>query len=376
MKKVISALLLFIFTCVAAFLFIKNNNHLLILQIGPTMDPGFQAFHRGIKLAFNDTPAKKAKLQLILKDSQGNPEEAEKIARHAIVENQIFCFLGVGYDDTAERIGALAETQKIPLIAPFSGSDLLRGTKQYIFNIWASYLQEMDAIVKLGCQEGIKRWSIVYSDESYGHGVLKGLSFALNHFKLKNAGHFVINKETSLNDLFQNISLARPQAIVVAISDDELCDKFIASLRKKTEITDEIHDVTLAFVSKKKLEKVNQELLKPYFYSNVIMPSDGNSPLAKKFHMAKNKFCRKDDNECNRNYESHEFKGYLTGLLFVEGLNHIPNKSILTGETLSETLRDLEKSFHGFPLSFVNRYQGHLFVQNQGSDYVNVFFHK
>jgi ABC-type branched-subunit amino acid transport system substrate-binding protein len=67
----------------------------------------------------------------------------------------------------------IAEEKRVPLFAPFTGSDALR-TKhsRYVFNIKAGYGDELEAMVRQVGSIGINKLSVVYLNNGFGLGGL------------------------------------------------------------------------------------------------------------------------------------------------------------------------------------------------------------
>jgi ABC-type branched-subunit amino acid transport system substrate-binding protein len=80
----------------------------------------------------------------------------------------------------------LVEKQKIPLIAPLTGAQLLRQPHlPMVFNLRASYHMEIDRMVDYLVRSGRHRVAVVYQNDAFGQDGLKGSLKALRRHGLK-----------------------------------------------------------------------------------------------------------------------------------------------------------------------------------------------
>src|SRR5215813_4311012 len=67
-----------------------------------------------------------------------------------------------------ENTKKLVEEQKVPFLSPFTGADPMRVYNKYVYNMRASYADELEKIVEHFQSLGVKRFSIVYYDDVVG----------------------------------------------------------------------------------------------------------------------------------------------------------------------------------------------------------------
>lgn len=73
----------------------------------------------------------------------------------------------------------------IPFFAPFSGALSIRAKNtRNVFNIRASYADEVEQLVQHLTTVGIKRIAIVYQNNSFGKEVFSATQQAMVHYKL------------------------------------------------------------------------------------------------------------------------------------------------------------------------------------------------
>ncbi|MCM2253744.1 MAG: ABC transporter substrate-binding protein [Ramlibacter sp.] len=106
-----------------------------------------------------------------LDDAYDAKRAAENTIKLIEEENVLALFQ---YAGTPSSLAAMpiAEERRVPLIAPFTGSDALRKHSRYVFNIKAGYGDELEAMIKQVASIGLNKVAVVYLNNGFGKGGL------------------------------------------------------------------------------------------------------------------------------------------------------------------------------------------------------------
>jgi branched-chain amino acid transport system substrate-binding protein len=174
------------------------------------------------------------KIRLITYDDGYEPGSCLENTNRLITQDGVFILFGFVGTTTSRAAVPIASEKKVPYFAPYTGAEFLRNPlNRQVFNIRASYYQEIDAMVEhLIKDTGIKRISVFYQNDSYGKTGLEGVRIALEKrgLHILNSAHYprnTINVEQSVEAL----NLTRPGAVIM-IGTYKPCARFIRLMRK------------------------------------------------------------------------------------------------------------------------------------------------
>lgn len=174
------------------------------------------------------------KIRLITYDDGYEPGSCLENTNRLITQDGVFILFGFVGTTTSRAAVPIASEKKVPYFAPYTGAEFLRNPlNRQVFNIRASYYQEIDAMVEhLIKDTGIKRISVFYQNDSYGKTGLEGVRIALakRGMHILNSAHYsrnTINVEQSVEAL----NLTRPGAVIM-IGTYKPCARFIRLMRK------------------------------------------------------------------------------------------------------------------------------------------------
>ena len=126
------------------------------------------------------------RLKLLSLDDRYEPPLTLRNTRQLIERDKVFALFGYVGTPTVKAVLPLVESAKIPLIAPLTGAQLLRQPhRPMVFNLRASYHQEMDRMVNDLVRSGRHRIAVVYQNDAFGQDGLKGALKALKRHGLK-----------------------------------------------------------------------------------------------------------------------------------------------------------------------------------------------
>ena len=131
----------------------------------------------GAKLHFDDLNKgggiNGRQVRVISLDDAYDPKRAAANTLKLIDQDNVLALFQ--YAGTPGSLAAMpiAEEKRVPLFAPFTGSDALRSKqRRYVFNIKAGYGDELEAMVRQIGSMGISKAAVVYLNNGFGTGGL------------------------------------------------------------------------------------------------------------------------------------------------------------------------------------------------------------
>ncbi len=123
---------------------------------------------------------------MIYRDDTYEPEKARNNTETFLKKDNVFALFGYWGTATTQAALPLIAKANTPLIAPTTGAQLLRKPfNKLIFNVRASYHEEMEVLVKHLVRFGKDAIAIVYQNDSFGLDALEGARAALQRLGLK-----------------------------------------------------------------------------------------------------------------------------------------------------------------------------------------------
>src|SRR5438105_4343145 len=138
----------------------------------------------GANLAFRQVNQKggvyRRDIKLITMDDGYEPARAIVNTKKLISEDKVFALFGyVGTTTANAALPAILEA-KVPFLAPVSGSESLRSPfNRLIFNIRASYTDEVEKMVEHLASTGVQKISVFYENDEFGNVGLEAVKRAL-----------------------------------------------------------------------------------------------------------------------------------------------------------------------------------------------------
>jgi branched-chain amino acid transport system substrate-binding protein len=172
------------------------------------------------------------KIELITYDDQRDPQKTKENTLKLIKEDRAVALLGYRSTPTVQAVLPLLEKNKIPLVAPFSGSQsLYKPMHPYVFNLRASYQDEAAKMVESLALMQIKNIAILYQDDAFGKDGLAGFEMHLAARKL-NASVIAKydRKDLNVDAAVASIMAANPAAVLMACTPSA-CADFIKKVK-------------------------------------------------------------------------------------------------------------------------------------------------
>ena len=125
------------------------------------------------------------KLELVSLDDGNAVPRAEANTKKLVEEEPVFALFGYASATLSRPALPFVEKHHVPFLAPFTGADPMRVFNRYVYNMRASYADELEKIVDHFQSLGVKRFSIVYYDDVVGRENLTAVERALKKRNLE-----------------------------------------------------------------------------------------------------------------------------------------------------------------------------------------------
>lgn len=306
------------------------------------------------------------KISCIVYDDAYDPKQTFENTKRLIEIDKVFILFNYVGTPTAKVIVQKINEAKIPIFGLFTGAEFLRAPFQpLVFNVRASYFDEVQVIVDKWILEGKKRFSVFKQNDAFGKAVEIGAELALarHNLELLTVATYERGKLPS-EDAVKIIAESRPQGIVMVGTNLALAtfvDKAI-----QAGINADFYTVSFvgseAFAKDLKSKKVPDAV---NIYVTQVVPPLGNTSnkLVKEFTDAyQSKYSKEQIN-----YVALE--GYLNAKILVEVLKRC-GKELTRSKLMSviETMSDYDSGvglksmispqYHSFyEQVFVTRYR-------------------
>jgi ABC-type branched-subunit amino acid transport system substrate-binding protein len=108
------------------------------------------------------------RLELVSLDDANQVARAEANTARLVDEVRVFALFGYASATLSRPALPIVEKQGVPFLAPFTGADPMRVFNPHVYNMRASYADELEKIVEHFAPLGVKRFAIVYYDDLVG----------------------------------------------------------------------------------------------------------------------------------------------------------------------------------------------------------------
>jgi ABC-type branched-subunit amino acid transport system substrate-binding protein len=119
------------------------------------------------------------KIELTTLDDANQVPRAEANTKKLVEEQKVFALFGYASATLSRPALPTIETHGVPFLAPFTGADPMRVFHKYVYNMRASYADELENIVEHYNSFGVKRFAVVHYDDAVGKENLGAVTRAL-----------------------------------------------------------------------------------------------------------------------------------------------------------------------------------------------------
>ncbi len=159
------------------------------------------------------------KIVHLVQDNGGSAEKSARISQEFIQQRKVDALFGYFGDGSLESLSRMDAFRRsgIPLVAPLSGLRVDQGAAR-IYYIRPEYSLEAQKLVSYFARKGVKRFAVVYADDSYGHAVLQAVETELKKNGLSMEGRFAVGTSGSgLDSAIGGCREKKPQATILAL---------------------------------------------------------------------------------------------------------------------------------------------------------------
>jgi branched-chain amino acid transport system substrate-binding protein len=125
------------------------------------------------------------RLELVTLDDANQVPRADANTKELVEQKQVFALFGYASATLSRPALPTAEKHGVPFLAPFTGADPMRVFNRHVYNMRASYAEELEKVVEHFVPLGVKRFSIVYYDDVVGRENLSAVERALKKRSLE-----------------------------------------------------------------------------------------------------------------------------------------------------------------------------------------------
>ena len=142
---------------------------------------------KGAQMFVEETNAKGGvlgrKLELIIRDTKGNPDEAVRVSRELILKDNVDFLVGTLTSAEGPAVSVVAKENKVVFIAPIPKTDQLTAPDKlhpYVFRVSANTTMEGRSAAEIVAKWPVKRIATISPDYAYGQDVTKSF---IEHLK-------------------------------------------------------------------------------------------------------------------------------------------------------------------------------------------------
>ncbi len=198
-------------------------------ELGDDIREGLQAYFKQV----NDAGGVNGRtIELIALDDANDAKRAGENARILVEQRGVLAL--VGYASATLSLPALpfAEKSRVAFVGPFTGAEPMRTFRRNVYNIRASYADELEKIVDFYSTTGMKKFSVIHYDDAVGKENLAAVELALTRRGLKASSIGTLKRnQTDLGAAVSDVVKAAPD-VVIATTLYKTTGDFIKSAKK------------------------------------------------------------------------------------------------------------------------------------------------
>jgi len=194
--------------------------------------PAFlEPYRKGMELAIDEVNAGGGvlgrKLELVVRDDNGNPGDAVRAAEELLVRERVALLMGTFASNVGLAVADLAKQRKVLFLAaePLTDKIVWENGNEYTFRLRASTYMQTAMLVPEAAKLGKKRWAIVYPNYEYGQSATQ--AFKKQMMALQSGGIEFIEQAVPLGKIdagpvVQALADAKPDAIFSSLFGTDL----------------------------------------------------------------------------------------------------------------------------------------------------------
>lgn len=302
-----------------------------------------------------------ARLKLVSKDDGYKSEETVRLVKELAREVRPVAFAGIvgtGNTEALIKDGTLAESG-VPLVGARSGAmSLVKPVNPWIFQVRATYGEEVDKIVQQLSTIGFRRLAVFYQDDPFGKDGLAGTEAAVKKAGIELVAKAPYEKNTTkVEEAVRIIGAAQPQGVIM-VSNTAASAEFLKQFRAAGHLA-QLISVSVTD-GPQVAKKVGNEVAHGFGIVQVVPdPNSRGVPISRELQDAYERF-KPQGIELNHTL----LEGFLIGKVLAEGLRRAgPNPT-------SKKLRDALEAMRDFDAGGI--YIGYAAGNHAGSRYTDI----
>ena len=282
---------------------------------GPVGDLG-QEVLKGAKVYFDAVNAQGGihgrLIKLVSKDDAYDPKKTLENVAGFIEGNATFALFSPFGTANNEALIPVAQKAGMPVLTPYTGAPSIRGaSSQGVFNIRASYADEIDRLVNHLSTVGIRRIAIAYQNNGFGKEVLTAANDSLERRKLK--ALITVSVETNASDAAaatDQLVASAPEAVILALAGKPTIEviKGIAQRRRGMQMY-----ALSVLATPANLKALGPDGTGVTISQVVPFPNQSQMPLVREYQQAMTRAGHTD-------FSHLSLEGYIDAKLVTEGL--------------------------------------------------------
>ena len=155
------------------------------------------------------------KIDLLTLDDGNDRKRAAADTVTLVEEKDVLALFGYASATLSVPSLPTAEKYKVPFIGPFTGATVMRKLNPYVFNVRASYNDELEKMVDYYTTTGMKTFAVLNYDDPVGRENLQAVETALAKRGLKPvAVGSVKRNQTDIKDAVARVVKAAPDVVI------------------------------------------------------------------------------------------------------------------------------------------------------------------
>jgi len=283
------------------------------------------------------------RIKLISLDDKYKVADTVKNVQQLIDDDQVFGLLNIMGTPNAMAVLLPVEKSGVPLFAPLTGAQALRvPLKPNVFNIRASYNDEIEKIVRHLNTVGVKRVSVIFMSNPFGTDGVESVHAAMAKVNMK--VHSISPIETNASDAEKaavTLHDSRPEAIIL-ITAGKASVEFIKAYNKHRRGM-QFYALSV-MAGNASVKALGQDGIGVVVSSVVPLPWSQSVPIAKEYQAAMSRIGLTD-------YSFAGFESYINAKVLAEAIRRA-GKDLTRAKLIAATESMKQLSLGGFDVTF------------------------
>ena len=272
------------------------------------------------------------KIQMITLDDANDAKRSGENGRVLIEERGVVALFGYASATLSMPALPFVEKHRVAFVAPFTGAEPMRKFNPLVYNVRASYSDELEKIVEFYTTTGMSKFAVLHYDDAVGKENLAAVQTALARRSLKPVAIGTVQRnQTTLGDAVNGVLAAQPDVVIATTLYRTTAD-FIKQARRGGSGA---QFASTSFVGASALANELKDQGSGVVVAQVVPPYSKQSvPIVKEYQAAIEKLLGKKD------FSFTSLESYISAKVLVEAIRRAgPN---LTRESLIKALDSMQ----------------------------------